>query len=264
MTVGIAALCENRMAAVLAADRMEVYGGFSGETDTSKIVEVSPTVMAACSSSDSTVLQEITDLLEQLRGSVEGRSVADLAKTAAEFHRDALHSKCERILWKIVGTDYEGLRRMIVESTKSAVLESITTAIDKTPAAVTLLMAGSGKDRMQLFRVDDAGAISYDSRGTLGIGSGGEQAVVSLLHRRYRPSFSLADALFCVYEAKKCAEIAYGVGPSTDVVILRHNKASHWLTEDEMKRLHEAYEQNRPQLLSDESRAILADIAKEA
>jgi hypothetical protein len=260
MTVIVGALCENRSCAVVAADRLETYGAaaaFEGETDTSKIVQVSDGVLVGCSYSD----QVGREVLARIRATLTGdkRDVKEIAEVVRQYYDAASSEHRERRLWKMFGVGYPGFREMVVQAQNSPMLSAIAMDLVAPVTKFPVLVIGAAGGEMCLLQVTHDGLGSFDARGTLGIGSGGDCATISLMHRKYSKSLSLPEAIYCVYEAKRTAEIAQGVGTATDIVIVRIGKPAHWMTADGISKLERIFEAKRPRLLeSSEAAEILA------
>jgi 20S proteasome alpha/beta subunit len=259
MTAIVGALCEDRRAAVLAADRLEGYGPFEAETDTSKMIQISDSVVVGCSYSDQVGRDVGLRIRETLAGNK--RSVGAIAKIVHEYLGSAMHDFREGAIQRRFGVGYEGFRQMVVQAQNQLLLQQITNELGGATFAVQILVAGLEGGRMKLFTVLPSGINSFDSRGTAGVGSGGDYATISLIHRQFRPSMKLADAIFAVYEAKRAAEIAQGVGHATDLVILRADREAQWLDEAELSELEAIRETKKPRQLSDDEAERINHIA---
>jgi 20S proteasome alpha/beta subunit len=77
------------------------------------------------------------------------------------------------------------------------------------------------------------------------IGSGDLHATQSLISARYKKSEDVDTATYLVFEAKKRAEVAPGVGNMTDMIVLYYNDSGELiykkLTDDELGKLDEVY-----------------------
>ena len=82
----------------------------------------------------------------------------------------------------------------------------------------------------------------FDSLGYLSIGSGERHATSTFIAYRYAPSYSVENALYMTYEAKRKAEIAVGVGQSTDMAIISE-KGTRFISMAILKKLKETYEE---------------------
>jgi hypothetical protein len=113
----------------------------------------------------------------------------------------------------------------------------------------------------QLFTISDATAVpaNHQHIGFCTIGAGRAEAHVSLAWREYQTSWSLAEGVFGAYEAKRAAELAPGVGDTTDIAIISGKKRSRFLTASAIDELAKIYKESRkPTRLSESQHPRLA------
>lgn len=77
--------------------------------------------------------------------------------------------------------------------------------------------------------------------GFLSIGSGERHADIAFIENNYLPTFDIPEALYVIYEAKRRAEKAPGVGKETDIAIILSEKIIY-INEDEDKQIMEELE----------------------
>ncbi|HYT92987.1 MAG TPA: hypothetical protein VEL76_29990 [Gemmataceae bacterium] len=118
------------------------------------------------------------------------------------------------------------------------------------------------RTRFLLARVDQEGAILWASDGKANLTEQhkpgfavigyGEFAKMSLFARCCCiNNVSLAEAVYFVYEAKKMAENASGVGKETDIAVIRAEAGLQFLSEDARNKLESTREKLKPQKLSE-------------
>lgn len=223
MTICIAGICgENRV--VLASDRMITESGtlrVEFEPDRPKMISLTDSVIAL-SAGDALrpfdVKQKIDD------------NLTGFADDIAEEIKEAVSSVTQRILkdehLSKYGLDFPAffdldsglagqLFREIKEHEESGVL------------GVTLLIAGVDEQGSHIFVVrDPAEKVCFDDIGFHAIGSGTDHARGSLIFNEFhKRSLSLSEGVYLLYEAKKAAEIAPGVGEEyTDLWIVSDNE----------------------------------------
>jgi hypothetical protein len=66
--------------------------------------------------------------------------------------------------------------------------------------------------------------VPAETTGYAAIGSGGLHAAVRLSLAQHTKAASLVDTVYNVYEAKRAAEVAPGVGKMTDLAVIRPGK----------------------------------------
>ncbi len=106
-----------------------------------------------------------------------------------------------------------------------------------------MIVAGIDKNGGHIYEISDPGvSYCFDSIGFCSEGSGSTQAESLFTYVKYSRRATLNRALFNIYEAKKRAEGAPGVGELTDVGIITEEKGVLYLTEAEESNLLEIYE----------------------
>ena len=102
-------------------------------------------------------------------------------------------------------------------------------------------------DEAHLIRISDPGAYrSYDSLSYCCIGMGDRHADNVFAWYRYMRELSRNEALYIAFEAKKKAELAGGVGQSTDVLIINVDGIRK-VEESTVQDLEEIYESREAQ-----------------
>jgi hypothetical protein len=87
------------------------------------------------------------------------------------------------------------------------------------------LVAGVDDVGAHLFAVTHPGVLlALETTGYGAVGSGGLHAAVRLSLGQHNKVASLTDTVYNVYEAKKAAEVAPGVGKLTDLAIIKGGK----------------------------------------
>jgi len=85
-------------------------------------------------------------------------------------------------------------------------------------------------------------AIPHDPLGFCCVGTGQRHADTTFAYRRFTPSFPLKRAVYVAFESKKRAEMAGGVGPSTDIAIVSDNKEPKYLSQKIIEQLESIYQ----------------------
>jgi hypothetical protein len=98
--------------------------------------------------------------------------------------------------------------------------------IDKYEYGLSIILSGFCKKRGHIYGIFDPGTSAcYDALGFHAIGSGLPHAVNTLIARSCFPTTNWQEALMIVYEAKKMAEKAPGVGSRfTNICIMTPGK----------------------------------------
>jgi 20S proteasome alpha/beta subunit len=113
--------------------------------------------------------------------------------------------------------------------------------IQGTKLGVELMLAGLDGLGAHIYGVSDPGTVDcYDTIGYHAIGSGETHALLMIIGREHEIGNSLNKTAYLVYEAKRKAEIAPGVGRETEMGLITR-AGVRALTPDELIRLDEAY-----------------------
>ena len=75
-------------------------------------------------------------------------------------------------------------------------------------------------------------------------GTGQRHADVVFAYRKYTPTFSLERAVYVSFEAKKKAEMAGGVGASTDIAIIKNDATYRLLPQSVIMELERIYSES--------------------
>jgi len=97
----------------------------------------------------------------------------------------------------------------------------VDNAIHQADYNLELIVSGVDGQGAHIYGIRDPGVSNcYDAIGHHAIGTGGVHAILHLIAKNVIPSMGLNEAAYCVYEAKRSAEVAPGVGESTDMAIV--------------------------------------------
>lgn len=89
---------------------------------------------------------------------------------------------------------------------------------------VQAIIAGMDDGRAHIYSIDSKGQVRcFDDVGFVAIGSGAWHAQSSLMQNKYVNAMNFAQAFTAVFAAKKAAEVAPGVGSTTDVRLMLRN-----------------------------------------
>jgi 20S proteasome alpha/beta subunit len=217
LTVGIAAIC--RMGAdpfiVGAADRMLTAGDIEFEHPEPKVMPLASRIVALFAGDVTAHLSIYT----AARAEIGRSSVLDVA-TAAEIvgaaYREYRGRVAERRILTPLGltmdTFFARQRDLTTE-----VATQVTRALAAQSADVETIVAGVDDRGGHVFLIADPGQVTcYDGIGFAAIGNGSRHAASHLLQLGYTPRVPFPRAAVLVHVAKKRAEVAPGVGPTTD------------------------------------------------
>ena len=136
----------------------------------------------------------------------------------------------------------------------------IVNAMSAYDLKIAILACGFGEFRGEILQLADRGLVTIQTdAGFDAIGSGSDLAFAWLFEREYALSMSEQEALYYVYEAKKMAEKASGVGKQTDILMFNW-RGSVPTGETDLEKLERIRRRLKPGNLSDNDKKIINDL----
>lgn len=240
MTICIVALCEKNKTAILVADRMITAVDTEFEQDTTKIEKLCGNCAAVTAGSAlahteicRNVVNEFSDQPAPLIESVAER---------VKHHFVQLRLKrAEEETFKPMGLTVGGFLKS-QKTLEDTVVMRLTRSLEEARLKLRILIAGVDKTGAHIYYIRDPGTSEiFDSIGYCAIGSGDRHAGGVMIDNDYTGGWPLRRAIYVVYEAKRRAEKAPGVGQKyTDIVIISQKKWSA-LGEKELEQLKDVF-----------------------
>jgi hypothetical protein len=229
-------MCDSGKAAVVVADRMITAGDMEFEQAMSSKIEklTSNTVaLTAGSALAHTELFEATrtEFTAKPRPKVE-EVVEDLKTKYGEFRRKRAEERYFRPLGLTVSRFLENQ-----ESLQSVVVTRLMRSLEEAEyggsGGLSILIAGVDAAGAHLHCVVDPGVSEcFDALGFCAIGSGERHAESRLMAQGYTSAKPMKAAVYALYEAKKKAESAPGVGTKyTDLAIVHPDQVVTIMTD---------------------------------
>ena len=248
MTICIGALCDNGKGVVVATDRMLTNQILSVEFEhpAAKITQLTPTCVALTAGN----AIAHTELLRSVQERVsfhKGPLVSQVADIVKQCYQEARKRQViDRILTRrgfMSLEDYYERHRML----DGTVVRAVEYEMESYDYGVDLLVAGVDATGAHLYSVTDPGTSwCFDAVGYHAIGSGLPHAINTLIARGCYQVASMPEVLYMVYEAKRAAEKAPGVGATaTDVAVVDEN-GTQKLTETQIATIKAMTEKSRP------------------
>jgi hypothetical protein len=177
----------------------------------------------------------------------------------------------EQLLVPMLGPDFLRYEQMNVSMPQylqfqPGTFQQLTAQMYNFNLGIELLLCGVDQTGAHLAYVGHPGTAAWlDKLGYAAIGSGAIHATTRLSLRSQTRDNKLADTLYRVFEAKKAAEVAPGVGEETDIAIVDAGHTEHCsaATIDELK---DIFNQSREKLapsLSKLEKSLAKEHAKE-
>ena len=224
MTVEIAVICNNGKNVIVASDKMVSFGinEIEMEFDCSLSKTIKLTETCALATAGNSLLT--ADYVEMLQGGLNGRKkvpLSEIAESARENYASMRQKRLEQEILIPKGIKNISAFYRLQDKLNPEMISSIQGGIDDFELEYEILLAGVDKKGGHLYGIDNPGVTSrFDDIGFNAIGNGGFHSTASLISSGFRTSMGLSESLLHIYEAKKVAERAPGVGPGTEVVVI--------------------------------------------
>lgn len=253
MTICIAAICDEGRAIVIASDRQVGVGFTSSELDESKVGDLYKDWHVAIAGSV-TNATEVVLRARRLEKTLPSLMTFDVMASVEKAYRATRMGKVEGTIlaahgWTLTDFQQHGSQRL-----PPGTYARIDTEIALYDLEVGLLICGFDENSASIMTIVNPGVgADHFKLGFWCIGSGSTLAQASLFSRDYSWRWSAKKAAYCLYEAKKVAERATGVGDkATDVFLIRKGKEVFGLPKEQKDVLEKIYQDLKPQDLSPE------------
>lgn len=259
MTVGIGAICEGGKSAIVAADKMVTFGApMSLQTEP-------PTLRKIIQLTDRTVLvfsggtadgEEIVTATRPFLAVNPKQPVAQIASSVKDSYSNYKFRRIEEtILRPLLGANFKEFQELAAKSAASQILTQVLGLVSQHNLGCDLLIAGIDDSGAHIFAVTHPGIlIPLETTGFGTIGSGGLHAGVRMSLAQHTKDASLVETVYNVYEAKRAAEVAPGVGNLTDLAIITDGK-THFAGPEMLRELDTAHKE-KPALGANEQSAL--------
>ena len=261
MTVCIAAICENGNAIVFASDREYGIEYTSGEFHDPKVQPLfrpkNPGNWSVAFAGTVPHAIEVIGTIRRYENEIESRSWFDLMSALEKNYRRVRLSKAEGEIFSARGWTLEQFQKHGSQQLPPTTYANLDTRLGLYNLDASLLVAGFASDDFPaILSVDNPGVAREHSKiGFWCIGSGTPLAQASMFGREYSWGFSLEKAVYSVFEAKRNAERATGVGRRiTDVIIVTRKTAGRL---DQYDELNKIYAELQPQQFQDKHQTAL-------
>lgn len=246
MTICIAAICDDGQRIVVAADRMFTSPApmnMEFETEEKKIEGMAPNCVALLSGNSGYGTEVLLDVAHKVGGN-QSPSISDVARWATEAYIAIRARKAEEThVVSSLGSDFSAFRSKGGTlpgylQPQPAIYQQLVMFMNQFNMGLEILVSGIDSTGAHLAVVVHPGShVWLDKLGYGAIGSGLMHALGRLHLAGQTRHRSLAETLFSVYDAKKAAEVAPGVGKETDVHVIDKDKGHREFTKAELDAL---------------------------
>ena len=241
MTICIAAICEGGKNVIVASDRMLtiLIPQREFEHESSKIEVISNNAVLTAAG-DALAQRCIVMNAKKELSRKKLANISDIGELIKEIYIKCRVKRIEELFIKSRGMDLTTYYN-ICRNLPSEIYIDIDSHLKNANYNLVLLIAGVDNDGAHIYRILNPGILeSFSKIGYCAIGSGEHMAISSFITNNYSPKLELNKALYLVYEAKKMAEHAPGVGQITDMVIISESGIEE-VSSETIKKLEEIF-----------------------
>lgn len=186
----------------------------------------------------------LPEFMEALRGQKTGRKNRDWITRASDAMTALRRLKIEQTILRRYGWDYETYEKYYSQGNLlEAHARKILEGMERYHLCVHLVSGSISNGRGTIHGIEDPGAVDcFDAIGYTATGSGENYAMQTLVRSDYTSATPLKEAIYHVFEAKKAAEQATGVGRRTDIRVVVGERRNIQLSDEEIAglgRIHE-------------------------
>jgi 20S proteasome alpha/beta subunit len=245
MTVDIAAICEKGNAIVAVSDMQRTFGRlFEVEVDSPKVFEFSDKCLVMHAGAGDKANQLCVYGKKQFGDATSTEKIAYGLKDV--YKRFKAIEVNDNVLSRF-GMDWDSFLRGQGGMNPQLITE-IAQNLAKHDYEVELLVAGIDNEA-HIYTISNPGVCSnLDKNGYWATGSGMQFAITTLAMGQYKTDLPLNSALYRLFEAKKSAEIAVGVGGKTDAYIITKGKGIKRVDEKVLQSLTDLYATKKDEL----------------
>lgn len=254
VTVCIGAICDHTSSdasIVLCADTRVGVPAYGSSDAGSKFVSVRPGVHAAIAGTVARA-HELIDRYRQFLGDapIDRITALDRFRYPAYMQKTILVDEYFRRTWSVTRAEY---LNGILSHLPLANQDHIARTIQDIGLEASLIIATFIEGHPRLFTVSENGVVAED-HGFTTIGSGATIAYSALCQRQYDQWFSLPQALYAVYEAKRLSQSEPSVGPKTQMYVMSSDGGGYPASEKALADLDKYFKRLGPKKISDNLR----------
>lgn len=257
MTICIGVLCNNSKDVIVASDRMitATYPPIEFEHGTLKLEIICPTCIVL-TAGDALAHADICRVVKAKVGALtRPRATAITEEIRKTYVAQRQKTISERFL-EPRGWTLEDFYEKHARAINPDLFLTIDHEIASYDYGLQIIVAGVDPEEAHIYGIRHPGEVDcYDSLGYHAIGIGALHAVSSLIANGYNPTVSRKMAVYLVYEAKRNAENAPGVGRYTDMAIIQES-GYRVLSSDDVSVLENIYNSRRIPLTEEFEKTI--------
>lgn len=244
MTICIAAICGDNTSIVLASDNMVTNSMLSIEFEhPEKKMAILSNNCIALTAGDALAYTELFNIVQSKISGLNNPQTSQIVEVIKESYRTIREREVlETILYPMgfnTFKDFYLAQRTIMPD----IIIDTQTRITKYDYELEILVAGISNNKPEIYGIYNPGTSkNFNAIGFNAIGSGYPHAINTLIARNCHQKSSLNEVLLIVYEAKKMAEKAPGVGSNMTDMRIVDSEGNFGLSEEDLKSLSIIYD----------------------
>lgn len=258
MTICIAAICDEGKSVVVASDKMVTanFLALEFEHPGSKVEYLTPTCFAL-SAGDALAG---TELFRSCRALVNQLNAPTIEIIVNEVTNQFSNLRRMRAEEKILTPRGLSLKSFYIDGLMGKLHPEMAFGIDREITQfrfpIELIVTGVDSSGAHIYSISDPGSAEvYDKLGYHAIGSGQRHALYTIIDAEYSSTKGLNEAAYIVYEAKRRAELAPGVGDATQMFII-NTDGIQLVHVNELKKLEEIHRKKTAPLVKEFTKDI--------
>lgn len=234
-TIGTCSEFDNKEAIIFATDHMitlENIGQF--EHSIEKYRKINETTIAMLSGQ----ALLFKDILKEVDTKKSLEKIKDTIQKNMKNIRD---KRLKNVIFDKFKIDFDYLKTLLPVPQHNDLICEILDIIKKFDLKTSIILLGFVNNKAQIIEINETQAINTRDINFDAIGSGGIQAINTLLFQRHSKSNSLETTIYNTYKAKRNAEVSVGVGKETDLLVLVSDGTLYRIGEKQINILKDIY-----------------------
>jgi hypothetical protein len=264
MTICIGAICDDNKAVVIASDRMitSTYPLIEFEHSRSKTTQISNSCIAL-TAGDALANAELFRKVKGVTSSVAQPTISGINDTIKNVYIEQRLQKANEKYLRPRGLEIGNLYKNQPLMNTDLFLR-IDNLVEKHRLGLEVLVWGVDNSGAHIYYVTDPGISEcYDNLGYCAVGSGMIHSVQNFIFRNLSPHSSINETIYTVFEGKRLAENAPGVGQKTDMLLISHEGVKHFTDADltELDRLHAQIKKHEEEKWAKEKNDVISKLS---
>lgn len=238
MTIVLVSIADNGKSIVMAADRMLTIQDmtYQYEHDSAKWTQLGDYAIGYAG-----ITVFANDIISNKYHT--NKPIKELVKEIANYYKEYRLAIFNTVLLESIGLNIKVFNSN-PQKFPPFLQERIYGELSNFKLGIELIICGFDQESAKIYEIGEYGLYSTaHAIGYAAIGIGQTHVMNHYIVNGYRFDRSLNEAIYFAFQAKKCAEIASGVGKQTDICIFQKGQSLRFFDDDDdlMKELNDIY-----------------------